>query len=68
MALTPSLRASKRVVFTPPRLSIDSLAMFAGGRHILNALPKSVAIQQSQSQAAPMPAIYRKKYASCCTD
>ena len=28
MALTPSLRASKRVVFMPPRLGIDSLAMF----------------------------------------
>ena len=28
MALNPSLRASKRVVFMPPRLGIDSLAMF----------------------------------------
>ena len=28
MALPPSLRASKRVVFMPPRLGIDSLAMF----------------------------------------
>jgi AraC-like DNA-binding protein len=28
MALTPSLRASKSVIFMPPRLGIDSLAMF----------------------------------------
>lgn len=28
MALPPSLRASKRVIFTPTRLGIDSLAMF----------------------------------------
>ena len=28
MPLPPSLRASKRVVFMPPRLGIDSLAMF----------------------------------------
>lgn len=28
MALSPSLRSSKRVILTPPRLGIDSLAMF----------------------------------------